>query len=127
MQKMLTQRRRAKQNEGGFTLIELLIVVVILGILVAIVLFAVGGFTGTSAQAACKTDMKQVSTAASAFYAQNGKWPAAAGDLSPTYMQSIPPSGDPLTNGSHYAVTIAYASPTTVTGTFDNSGASKAC
>ena len=123
------QVRPANRGERGFTLIELLIVVVILGILAAIVLFAVGGFAGTTAQAACNTEMKQVSTAAAAFYAQGGSWPQADTDLSPTYLQSIPPSGSALTDGNHYEVTIAYsaAAAPTVTGTYDNSGTEVAC
>ena len=40
--------REARENESGFTLIELLIVIVILGVLAAIVVFAVGGINDTA-------------------------------------------------------------------------------
>ena len=40
---MLDQIRRVRQDESGFTLIELLIVIVVLGVLSTVVVFAVGG------------------------------------------------------------------------------------
>ena len=46
------------REEGGFTLIELMIVIVILGILAGIVMFAVGGITDRGTVAACKSDVK---------------------------------------------------------------------
>ena len=41
---VLQRLRAARKNESGFTLIELLIVIVILGVLAGIVVFAVGAF-----------------------------------------------------------------------------------
>jgi general secretion pathway protein G len=67
------QRQLAKSRdpEGGFTLIELLIVIVILGILAAVVVFAVSGISNKGTAAACKSDIKSFDTAAEAYYAQN--------------------------------------------------------
>ena len=61
--------RRLRQEEG-FTLIELLIVIIILGILVAIVIFGVTTFREQAVQEACNSDEKQVETAASAYLAK---------------------------------------------------------
>ncbi|MDQ1748367.1 MAG: ral secretion pathway protein [Frankiaceae bacterium] len=67
----MLQRIRTARDEG-FTLIELLIVIVILGILAAIVVFAVGGITDRGQQSACKSDVTSINTAAEAYFAQKG-------------------------------------------------------
>lgn len=54
----------------GFTLIELLVVIVILGILAAVVVFAVGGITDRGKASACKTDRRTLLTAGEAYIAQ---------------------------------------------------------
>src|ERR1700729_470120 len=65
------QSRKAENPESGFTLIELLIVIVVLGILAAVVVFALGSVTGTSAQSACNSDAKTVETAMAAYVTSN--------------------------------------------------------
>jgi general secretion pathway protein G len=54
----------------GFTLIELLVVIVILGILAAVVVFAVSGITDKGQKNACLTEARTVRTAQEAYYAQ---------------------------------------------------------
>lgn len=71
---MLEQLRKARQEESGFTLIELLIVIVILGVLAGIVVFAVSAFNNDGVKAACKSDIKNVEVASEAFYAKTGGW-----------------------------------------------------
>jgi general secretion pathway protein G len=61
--------------EKGFTLIELLVVVVILGILAAVAIFAVGNLTDNAAKNACAMEASTVETAADAWKAQNGTYP----------------------------------------------------
>src|SRR5690242_1418825 len=77
----LMQEKRAATHEGGFTLIELLIVIVVLGILAAVTVFALGGVTGQSAQSACNADAKSTEVAVEAFRSQKGVWPTVPADL----------------------------------------------
>jgi prepilin-type N-terminal cleavage/methylation domain-containing protein len=103
----LKQRREAGEI-NGFTLIEILIVIVVLGILAAVVIFALGGITGQSAEAACEADGATVSTALAAFNNQNPNATATEPDLlngtsangMNPYIQSWP-SNDP-----HYAFSL---------------------
>jgi general secretion pathway protein G len=52
MMRKIWERRNA---EAGSTLVELLVVIVILGILSAVAVFAVGGITDKGKQSACST------------------------------------------------------------------------
>jgi prepilin-type N-terminal cleavage/methylation domain-containing protein len=87
---MLRRIREAKNNESGFTLIELLIVIVILGILAAIVVFAVGAFNKNGQEAACKADFKSVQIADDAFFAKTGGYAKVNSDLVPNYLDQWP-------------------------------------
>ncbi|MCA1710633.1 MAG: prepilin-type N-terminal cleavage/methylation domain-containing protein [Actinobacteria bacterium] len=93
---MLDRIRKAKQEESGFTLIELLIVIIILGILAAIVVFAVGGITNRGTKAACKSDFKSVETAQEAKKAQDGVYGDSTTLVSGNFIKSYPaPGGTP--------------------------------
>lgn len=79
----MIQRLQQKRNEEGFTLIELLIVIIVLGILAAIVVFAVGSTRDDAAASACQTDVKSIQLSAEAMKTKNGSYPltAAKADL----------------------------------------------
>lgn len=103
----LRQRREEMGDEGGFTLIELLIVIVILGILAAIVVFAVQNLTSQSDVAACQAQYKTVETAMEAYKAQVGSYPTTAqgfaqlksqqtgldGSTDGPWLRDLPPEG----------------------------------
>ncbi len=59
-------------KDHGFTLVELLIVIVILGILATVTVFAVRGITDKGTKSACDADKKTIETAVEAYFAQYG-------------------------------------------------------
>lgn len=59
------------KKDEGFTLVELLIVIVILGILATVTVFAVGGITQTARENTCTNEVATVETAIAAFHAQS--------------------------------------------------------
>ena len=83
-----TQEARLQDGSEGFTLIELLIVIVVLGILAAVVVFALGSVTGNAKSSACQADAKQVLTAVQTYNAQNAPNVITAETSSPT-MYSV--------------------------------------
>ncbi|MDQ1740443.1 MAG: hypothetical protein QOE53_2095 [Pseudonocardiales bacterium] len=104
---MLAQLRKARQEESGFTLIELLIVIVILGVLAGIVVFAVGGITDRGDASACKADAKTVEVASEAYYAKHGSYAGTVAALvTEKLLREVP---------SSTAYTITYTAATGAT------------
>jgi prepilin-type N-terminal cleavage/methylation domain-containing protein len=64
--------------ERGFTLVELLIVIVILGILAGIVVFAVGNLTTNAKNTGCAAEKTTISDALETYKADAGVYPTAA-------------------------------------------------
>ena len=78
-----------KNQDKGFTLVELLIVIVILGILATVTVFAVRGITDQGQSNACQVEARTLDTAIEAYYAQNQADPANVAALS-DYLKSTP-------------------------------------
>jgi len=69
------------KQDKGFTLVELLIVIVILGILATVTVFAVTGITNKGKTSACQSDAKTIQTAEEAYSANSGVYTAQQSDL----------------------------------------------
>lgn len=125
----LRARREQRGGEGGFTLIELLIVIVILGILAAIVVFAVQNLTGQASTAGCQSDYKTVETAAEAYKAQMETYPASISTMTSTATQpgttnTVGPWLKDVPNSAHYTMTINSSAMATGAYVTNNQGTS---
>ena len=90
---MIQRIQALRGNDNGFTLIELLIVVVILGVLSGVVVFAVSAFNNDGVLAACKSDRKNVEVASEAYYAKTGGYAAdIATMVTAGYLKEAPSS-----------------------------------
>jgi general secretion pathway protein G len=96
-------------------MVELLIVVCVLGILAAMVIFAIGGVTAESTSAACNSDAKTTEVAVSSFQHSPANttsgWPAAspAGNAQLTAPASAGLGGPYLSawpKSTHYSISI---------------------
>jgi prepilin-type N-terminal cleavage/methylation domain-containing protein len=86
------------KQDKGFTLVELLIVIVILGILATVTVFAVRGITDRGQENSCAVDARTLSTSIEAFYAQEQRDPIALAELTVgPYVD--PAAGTPVSAG----------------------------
>lgn len=81
---------RRLQGEHGFTLIELLVVIIILGILAAVVVFAVGGVRDKGRGAAMAIDARTIRTAQEAYCANNQRYASADELVAGKYLSELP-------------------------------------
>jgi len=118
---------KVRQGEGGFTLIEVLIVLLILTILVAVVVFNIGGFIGQGTEQIAKMQGNLVQTAIVAAMAAE-----SAATVNPPYHIGEEGNGASITNPAAWElavdgtnVTMSKYVQSAITGywEWDNSGA----
>jgi general secretion pathway protein G len=88
------------KKDRGFTLVELLIVIVILGILATVTVFAVRGITDKGQQNSCKVERRAIETAFEAYFADQGADVATIGGLVPGYLKTDPSARWTFTGGT---------------------------
>ena len=65
------QSRLRRRLDRGFSLVELLIVIVILGVLATVAVFAVRGITSKGEESSCGADARTLTIAADVYFVQN--------------------------------------------------------
>ena len=84
-----------KKQDKGFTLVELLIVIVILGILATVTVFAVRGITDQGKPSTCKADQKTLQTACRGVHRpirrNNPVVPLTEANPVPAFLHSVSP------------------------------------
>ncbi len=117
MLKHLIERREWSERNAlqkGFTLIELLVVIVILGILAAVVVFAVRGIGDRGQGNACAIDRRTIKTAQEAAFARNGAYLSEADLVARGFLESASNYYDvTLTSPTAYRISPQAGSPCT--------------
>lgn len=83
---------QTEKKDRGFTLVELLIVIVILGILATVTVFAVKGMTDKAKTNTCAADRKAMEVAVEGFYADTGAYAANGAALVPSFLRAASPN-----------------------------------
>ena len=82
------------KRDKGFTLVELLIVIVILGILATVTVFAVRGITDQGKTSTCAGDKRTLEVAVEAYYAKFNVNPTEAQLISGGFIKAASPNYD---------------------------------
>jgi len=98
---------RLGSRDRGFTLAELLIVIVVLGILATVTVFAVRGITAESAETACATELNNLETAQEVHFALEGSYADEATLLAGGVIRSASSMYEVTGDSTTYTITVA--------------------
>jgi general secretion pathway protein G len=101
---------KKRSGQGGFTLVELLVVIAILGILAAIVVFAVAGVGDKGQAAADKTTCSVLQTAEEAYFAS----PVSGGTYTAS-QDTLKAQGFLHTTNTGYTIAVVAGPPASYT------------
>lgn len=96
--------------DRGFTLVELLIVIVILGVLATVTVFAVRGITQRGQTTATATDRRLLDSAQEAYMAQNGRYATEAELVSSGLIKTASAGHDITLAGDSMSYTLTAVS-----------------
>jgi general secretion pathway protein G len=104
------------RSDKGFTLVELLIVIVILGILATVTVFAVRGITSKAKDNSCQAEQRTIETAIEAFYADHQADATQLSDLvgDTAYLKQNPFASP---GSGHFGISFAGGTVTLSSGT----------
>jgi prepilin-type N-terminal cleavage/methylation domain-containing protein len=122
----MIQRLQQKRNEEGFTLIELLIVIIVLGILAAIVVFAIGSTRKDTVAASCKTNLKAIELSAEGVVTKSGSYPSGiiSGTAGAPATAVVASNANLLSGGTNGALLKAWPTSTDYALVYAQSGTS---
>lgn len=103
------------RTDRGFTLVELLIVIVILGVLSTVTVFAVSGISSRGESAATSADEQIVSRAQETYYAQNGTYATEAELVSSGFLAKASTAHDIELGVGNTSYTLVAQGATTTT------------
>lgn len=115
-------QQEPKAGDDGFTLIELLIVIVILGVLSTVTVFAVRGITDQGQQNSCAAELTSLTKVEEQHYILHGSY-AAEADLVSNEVVVAESSMYDVTLAADGTYTIAPATGSACTGTATGGGA----
>ena len=93
-----------RHHDGGFTLVELLVVIVVLGVLAAVTVFAVRGITDRGEENACATEFDNLTTAQDIHWTLNRSYADEATLVSSGTIKSESTMYDITVSGDSYQV-----------------------
>ena len=119
---MADQRHNRTQYEAGFSLIELLIVVVIIGIVAAMSVLALGNALDKAKQRGTMADMRSISKALETYQTDTGCYPTNGQTLVQLAVFLRPGSISSLPTEDHWSHPYAYSSDNLGTYTIESFG-----